>query len=625
MIYTIGIKDMFNVYTESTIEEAVEYCKSRPVLGIDTETTGLDFLDDNVIMFQIGDEHNQYIIDTRVEDITPFKDILESRTILKILHNFKFDDKFLRVLGIFMENIWDTMIIEQVLTNGKGLKYGLLQLLETYYPEAALKVDKSTRLQFTTIGSRPFTSAQINYGAEDIKYLPGIVKKQQEKVTLLGLDKTKTLENDAVIAFSEIEYNGIAVDPRPWLKLADIAKQEAIGIGLELDDMVIEEEDLQSFVSTHIQGDLFMPVSELRKVDIKWTSPSQVLQVFRRYGLDIEGVGVKDVAKFSRDRLINKYLIYKKKMKLANSYGSKFLELVKSDGRIHTNFKQILNTGRVASSKPNMQQIPGTNAYRNCFVSGYDDWVYVSSDYSSQELAVIAFGSQDPVWLKALSEKKDLHSVCAELVYGSDWTDVAEEGCAYMINKSKCNCKAHKSLRTGVKTINFGLAYGMSEFKLADTLSIEVDAAVELIDKYFSSVPKIKNFLDKLGDYGVKNGYIMTYAPYRRRRWFPKWGPKMTFKEKGEIERASKNSPIQGASADMTKQAMIYIREEIRDNKWPVKMVMTVHDQIDTICHKDKAEEWKIKMTELMEKAALIIVTNGLLKSETEITNEWSK
>jgi len=75
----------------------------------------------------------------------------------------------------------------------------------------------------------------------------------------------------------------------------------------------------------------------------------------------------------------------------------------------------------------------------------------------------------------------------------------------------------------------------------------------------------------------------------------------------------------------MTKQAMIYIREEIRDNNWPVKMVMTVHDQIDTICHTDKAEEWKIRMTELMEKAALIIVTNGLLKSETEITDVWSK
>ena len=75
----------------------------------------------------------------------------------------------------------------------------------------------------------------------------------------------------------------------------------------------------------------------------------------------------------------------------------------------------------------------------------------------------------------------------------------------------------------------------------------------------------------------------------------------------------------------MTKQALIFIRREIKKDNWPVKLVMTVHDQIDTICHKDKAEEWKVKMTELMEQAALLIVTNGLLKSETEITKVWSK
>ena len=215
--------------------------------------------------------------------------------------------------------------------------------------------------------------------------------------------------------------------------------------------------------------------------------------------------------------------------------------------------------------------------------------------------------------------------MCADLVYGDIWVNAAEEGCSFMVNQSKCNCKEHKKLRTGVKSINFGLAYGMSEFKLADTLQISTDEAGALIKTYFSSFPKIKKFLDSLGAFGIQKGYILTYAPYRRIRWFPKWERGMSFKVKGEIERASKNTPIQGASADMTKQAMIYIREEIRDNKWPVKMVMTVHDQIDTICHIDRSEEWKVKMTELMEKAALVIVTNGLLKSETEISKVWCK
>ena len=123
---------------------------------------------------------------------------------------------------------------------------------------------------------------------------------------------------------------------------------------------------------------------------------------------------------------------------------------------------------------------------------------------------------------------------------------------------------------------------------------------------------------------------IKTFPPYRRKRWFPTWYPKMwdsiTAKmELGSIERASKNTPIQGASADMTKLALIYIRNHIRKFNLPVKIVMTVHDQIDTICKVDYADDWKYQMTELMEQAALKVVTNGLLKADTNISKSWEK
>ena len=95
--------------------------------------------------------------------------------------------------------------------------------------------------------------------------------------------------------------------------------------------------------------------------------------------------------------------------------------------------------------------------------------------------------------------------------------------------------------------------------------------------------------------------------------------------ELGSIERASKNTPIQGASADMTKLALTLIYKYIKTNKVDVKMVMTVHDQIDTVCHKDYANEWKLKMTELMETAAVQVVKNGLLKADTDISPVWQK
>jgi DNA polymerase-1 len=321
---------------------------------------------------------------------------------------------------------------------------------------------------------------------------------------------------------------------------------------------------------------------------------------------------------------------YKEITKLTSSYGDNFFNLISCDGRIHTDFRQILDTGRVSSSNPNMQQIPADNKYRNCFIAP-NGWVFVSSDYSSQELNVIAYGSKDPVFLEALENGQDLHSVCAELVFQDKWKESAEPDCAYQISKQKCSCPKHKKLRTQVKSINFGLAYGMGPHKLADQLDIKINEASELIDKYFNAFPSIKDFLDKLARFGVNHGYIRTFKPFKRRRWFDSWLPHgMTApQDRGSIERQSKNTPIQGSSADMTKLAMVKIFEEITNSESKfynnVKMVMTVHDQIDTVCKEELAEEWRDKMNELMEEAGKIIVTNGLLTAETEISNVWKK
>ena len=199
-----------------------------------------------------------------------------------------------------------------------------------------------------------------------------------------------------------------------------------------------------------------------------------------------------------------------------------------------------------------------------------------------------------------------------------------------MSSKMKCKCTNHKILRTNVKTINFGLAYGMGPNKLADTLNIDIEDAKLLIEKYFEAFPAIKGFLNKLGNYGKKFGYIKTFPPYNRKRWFTNWYPKIwahksSFMELGSIERASKNTPIQGASADMTKKALVEMRGWIAMVDAPVKLVMTVHDQIDTICRDDYIDTWTVDMKMLMEMAAKEIVTNGLLKAEVTVNNCWTK
>ena len=595
-----------------TIDDCVSYCMDKAVLGVDTETEGFDFTCKKMIMFQIGDEHTQFVIDTRYISIEPLREVLESHQITKIFHNAKFDYKFIkRWAGIEVNTIYDTYLSERVLHCGKlNWGYSLSKCCERY---AGISLDKEERNKFVGLQGQPFTNNQITYGANDVVYLIQIWERQHALLDDADLLQVANLENEAVIVFSEIEYEGLQVDKDKWIELAKENLELANSIELQLDREVIEHPKLKHY-HIPIQQDMFLPAEEQRATNIKWSSPSQMLALFQNLVPKLEDVNGKNLNKHKyKHPIIKSYIRYKELSKLANAYGTNFFNYVNCDGKVHTNFSQILDTGRVSSSEPNMQQIPSDNKYRNCFICP-DGWVFVSSDYASQELNVIAYGSKDPVWLKALERGDDLHGVCADLVFEQRWRDAGPD--------------LRKQLRTQIKTINFGLAYGMGPHKLADTLDISIKDASELIDKYFTAFPNIKAFLEMLGRFGKMNGYIRTFKPFKRKRFFDYWDGRNTPpKEIGMIERASKNTPIQGASADMTKLALVMIHNHIKDNNLRdrVKIVMTVHDQIDTICKEEIAEEWAKTMTGLMEEAALTIVTNGLLKADTNISKTWEK
>jgi len=379
---------------------------------------------------------------------------------------------------------------------------------------------------------------------------------------------------------------------------------------------------------------------EAGTLTINWGSPAQRLQLFRTILPGLESTS-KDALTTAHHPLVDIYKEYIRVLKLTTSFGEAFIETkVDSDGYVRTNFNQIVSTGRVSSASPNMQQIPAYklvgNRYRNCFIAP-KDWVYVSSDFNSQELVVIATISKEKVWLDALKRGEDLHSICADLVFADKWKDAAEPGCKYMENKQKCKCDAHGVMRTTIKTINFGLAYGASAHKIATVMQISIEEAEAIVKTYFEVFPKLEHTLTQLGAFGMVKGYIMTPSPYFRRRWF-KEGPQNKalvqehldgdYKFKlGIMERASKNMPIQGGSGDMTKLALVKIRKHINHNKLTnvVKLSMQVHDQIDTICHKDYASIWQRDMTSIMEAAAKIVIPSGLLTSETNITEKWTK
>jgi DNA polymerase I len=462
MIYLVSNTiDLFNSFPTASMLDVVEYCKDKSILGVDTETTGIGFMDNNIVMFQIGDAENQFVIDSRHLSIEPLKEILESLYITKVFHNVKFDYKFIKKqYGIRCTNVYDTMLVDAVIHCGREISLSLKAVSGRY---GLGSLDKEVRLQFTGLDEAAFTVEQVNYGAKDVALLPLIMEKQLKVLEELSLNRVAVLENAVALAFAEMEFNGMEFDKDKWLENASRQKEKLLETSLELDSLVEAEPKLSSFVAKYFQSDMFKDPGDIRKVDILWSSPLQVLKVFQAYGLNIDSVNEGAISKYrSSHGLISKYLEYKETQKAVSTYGESFLKYIHRDGKVRTIYHQIMDTGRVSSgdkssNAPNLQNIPADNSYRSAFHAS-EGYVYVAADYASQELRIIASGSKDPVWGEAVMNGWDLHSVSASLVFGDKWRDSAESSCSYYVNKSKCDCKKHKQLRTFVKTINFGLA-----------------------------------------------------------------------------------------------------------------------------------------------------------------------
>ena len=610
-------------YTQISWEEAMRsFSQEFVFLYLDIETTGFNFLSDKILSVQLAtDTNDQYVFVFEEEKWPQLLSIIHRAKML-VGHNIRFDLKFLMRYGYELGTpIYDTMLCEQVLTNGTNLRAGLDAVVQRY---CQVRLEKSVRKQFM-LGMK-LTPQQIKYAADDVKYLKPVMTAQRTALSENNLNDVARLECEACLAFTEIEYNGLTVDRKPWLDMVAVHNQNAQNIISQMNTIIDTDPLFTSLRSPATQLDMFLSEEEVSGTRFNWSSPMQVLKVFQCIDHKIMGTAERDTLKIGAVHPIGKLLNqYREETKIVSSFGESFLNHIYEDGKVHPRFVQLVRTGRASCKEPNMQQIPARNEYRNCFIADHEH-VFVSADYSSQELCIIAHGSKDPVFNHALRNGHDLHSVCAALVFGARWLDAAEDSCAFEQGFMKCDCPGHQKLRTTVKGINFGLAYGMGPKKLSEQMEISLNEASTLIEKYFKAFPKIKDFLDSMSRSGVRNGYIQTFKPWKRTRWFDDWLPRgMDMATKSRIERVSKNTPIQGTAADMTKHAMVLCFKHIKENNLPVKLVMTVHDQIDTTCPRDYAEEWAAKLKELMEEAAQHIMGNDLLKAEVSITEKWSK
>ncbi len=643
MIYYVSNQDYIgsseDQFQKASVKDALLFCHQNKILGVDTENQGLHPVFDKHLVLVFGNQVDQYVIDCQSVDVRRFKNWLESPRYTKIFHNLKYDYGFMYHHGISMEGTRCTLLRHKVRYGGLQYKSSLDSLLDKFL---GVQMDKTTRNSF--IGHEgPLSVAQILYAAGDVQYLIPLWNKFEDMLIKDNQLEVARLEEEAAMSFSEIEYNGLEWDRDMWMDLYRENHEIYDSKLKEMDQVVFSDpmfapvkgDGEKDMINSVVQGDLFTPTEEIRKVKINWGSPQQRLKIFQCIDPKITSTKVDNLKPFLYlHPLLKQSVSANEYYKSVTSYGEKFQEHVDKDGKVRTKINQILQTGRISCSKPNMQQIPAKeifgNRFRNCFKAP-EGWVFVSSDFSSQELCIIATGSEDPVWLGALERGEDLHSTAAEIVYGKEWEDAALEGCAFTSSRQKCSCPTHKRLRTACKSVNFGLAYGMGAPALAGELMISKKEAEDLIKRYFEAFPTIKRYLEALGGFGVSNGYAKTFPPFNRKRRYRGWRSGMDQSRKqdrvvlGAIERQSKNHPFQGTGGDQTKTALVLIRRKIKELGWPVKIVMQVHDQVDTICHKEYAERWKEEMTQCMEEAALTSIPSGLLKAETNISDRWQK
>lgn len=350
-------------------------------------------------------------------------------------------------------------------------------------------------------------------------------------------------------------------------------------------------------------------------------------QIKRLAALKIEHPLLTSTSEKALNRLsspiVRKYKEWVKKAKLVSSFGKTFIKYIDADGKVRTSIQQIMATGRISSSNPNLQNLPHVALFRNPFKADDSNYKLTIADYSSQEVLIAATLADEKAWLTAVKKKWDLHSFNASLIFGQEWTDAAINGCVYVSNKEQCECPEHKKLRTFSKTITFGLIYGMGVMKLAETLNIDKKVASELMKKFFSTFPKIDTFMEDTKRDGLVNKVIETAAPFYRKRHFD---IPLDEREAASIKRKSGNTVIQGTAADMVKLALHMIKEELDTNPdWDVQIKMQIHDEIICQAPNDKAELWAKKQVEIMELAAEKILGHTLLKSTVIISDQWEK
>lgn len=565
-------------------EDAKHLCEKLltfQTLSLDTETTSTDAIRARLVGLSFAVEGGEawYVAVPREtgaakEWLEIFRPVYESATILKVGQNLKYDLTVLASYGIHLRApLFDTMLAHYLVQ--PELRHNMDYLAEIYLNYTPIPIEQ-------LIGPKgrgqknmaDLTPAEIcDYACEDADVTLQLYPPLRDELE----------KNELTRVFNEIEMPLMPV----------LARMERNGVRLDTEALAETGNQFNQRLE-----ELEREIYELAGHPFLLTSPRQVGEVLfdelklnekakkTKSGQYSTGEEVLEAIR-AKHPIVGKILAHRGLKKLVSTYIDALPKLILPEtGHIHTSFNQAVTaTGRLSSSNPNLQNIPvrgdDGKEIRKAFVAE-EGCTFFSADYSQIELRIMAHLSQDEHLIQDFREGRDIHAATAARIFHKPLEEVTRDE------------------RRKAKTANFGIIYGISAFGLAERMEVSRTEAKELIDSYFKTYPKVKEYMEKSVEVARERGYILT--EFGRRRYLPDITSRNAV-VRGYAERNAVNAPIQGTAADIIKIAMIRIDERLRHEALQTKMILQVHDELNFSVPPTELEHVKQLVVEEMERA----------------------
>ncbi len=548
----------------------------------DTETTGLNPLIAELVGiafsweagkgFYIPFPEDRNEAQELIEQLRPF---FEAEHITKIGQNLKYDIKVLAKYNIEVKGtLFDTMLAHYLIN--PDMRHNMDVLAETYLNYTPVSITEligkkgKNQLSFRQVP----IDKQTEYAVEDAD-----ITFQLKEHFAPELTEAKT-----VSLFKDIEI--------PLLRV--LADMEIEGINLDKGFLQSLSEELDSDIKT-LEQKIYTEAGE----EFNIASPKQLgVILFEKMKLVDKPKKTKtgqystaeDVLSYlAKDHdIIQNILDFRGLSKLKSTYVDALpTQVDENTGRVHTDYMQtVAATGRLSSNNPNLQNIPirteRGRQVRKAFVPRNEEHTLLAADYSQIELRIIAALSKEETMIEAFKNGEDIHASTAAKVFNVPIEEVSREQ------------------RSNAKTVNFGIIYGVSAFGLSNQTSLSRSEAKELIDTYYKTYPKLRNYMSEQVDFARENGYVQTVLG--RRRYLKNINSANAI-VRGAAERNAVNAPIQGSAADIIKIAMINIHKKLKEGNYKTKMLLQVHDELVFDVFKPELEEIKVLIKTEMENA----------------------